>query len=484
MTTRRLVLGLLAASLSGASLAAIEVGSVTYSRGVLTGQLDGERPRLIAKGSPLHNGETLNTGSRGFALIELEDGTRMTLRPSTTFKIDDISSGEGTENAVLSLIRGGLRALTGFISKRKPDAFRINTSVATIGIRGTEFDARLCAADECQQEEAAIGETAQRESRVVGRIALLRGNASARVDGEDSRILSVGAAVYERDQIQTGIRAFAVIAFNDQTRVTVSPQSAFRIEEHEYKPEQPDESNSFFSFLQGGLRIVTGAIARLNRRAVRVATPTATIGVRGTGFDLACQDACVSENALRDPARDTLIGRLLDFFLRPAFAQSEGSGMYAKVWSGSIELQLADRLVPLPNGRTAFLRNSFAPPQLVPDMPARLRTFDGAPRPDRVEVEQDLFDEVAATDIEPGLYVKVDNGDVSIRGVDGKTLFAGAGEALRAGASRTERLGFVPAFQKFDPIPAPRQVTAQAEQMMNLFGARGAAQDSMVCTVR
>ena len=55
-----------------------------------------------------------------------------------------------------------------------------------------------------------------------------------------------------------------------------------------------------------------------------------------------------SENALRDPARDTLIGRLLDFFLRPAFAQSEGSGMYAKVWNGTIELQLADRVVPLP----------------------------------------------------------------------------------------------------------------------------------------
>ena len=44
----------------------------------------------------------------------------------------------------------------------------------------------------------------------------------------------------------------------------MSPKSAFRIEEHEFKPDQPDENNSFLSFLQGGLRLVTGAIGKLN----------------------------------------------------------------------------------------------------------------------------------------------------------------------------------------------------------------------------
>ncbi len=66
---------MIAAFLAGASftcLAAVEVGEVTYSRGVLTGQIDGEEPRLIGKGVDLHNGETLNTGSRGFALIKLD----------------------------------------------------------------------------------------------------------------------------------------------------------------------------------------------------------------------------------------------------------------------------------------------------------------------------------------------------------------------------------------------------------------------------
>lgn len=480
-----LIIGMLALGFSLASVAAVEVGQVTFARGVVTGQIDGEQPRLIAKGSALHNGETLNTGSRAFALIQLDDGTRMTLRPSTTFKIENIDTGQDSENALLSLIRGGLRAVTGFISKRAPNAFRINTSVATIGIRGTEFDARLCAGAECQGEEDATGQRAQRESRVVGRIALLRGKASAREDGEQSRVLSVGAAVYERDQVQTGIRSYTVIAFNDKTRVTLSPVTAFRIEEHEFKPEQPDENNSFFSFLQGGLRVVTGAIGLLNRKAFRVATPTATIGIRGTGFDLVCQGTCIDQSALRDPVGDTLLGQLLKFFVRPVYAQAPANGMYAKVWRGAIELQYGNQVMLLPNGRSAFMINSLSVPRIVPDIPQLLGAMGGAPRPDGVEVNHDEFFGVVEDEtIEPGLYLKVDKGDAVVNGADGKTLHVGSGEVIRAGAARTVRLDFVPTFQKFDTTPRPGQINAQTEQMINLFGERGVGKETMECTVK
>lgn len=481
----KLIIGLLGSVTGFACAAAVEVGVVNYSRGVLTGQIDGEQPRLIAKGSLLHNGETLNTGSRGFALIEFNDGTRMTLRPSTTFKIDRVDTRPQQESMVLSLIRGGLRAITGFVSKRARNAFRINTTVATIGIRGTEFDARLCEGSECQDEEDATGAVAQDESRVVGRIAFIRGRASAQRDGQDSRVLDVGAAVYERDQIQTGIKSFVVIAFNDDTRATVAPQSAFRIEEHEYKPEQPDESNSFLSFLQGGLRILTGAIANLNQKAFRVATPTATIGIRGTGFDLVCQGACVSQNAQRDPARDTLIGKLLGFFLRPAYAQSARDGMYAKAWRGQILLQYGNQSKLLELGRTAFMVNSFDEPVIVPDIPPGVQRLLGtARRPDRVEVDPDTFSSVDESTIEPGLYVKVDKGDVSVRGFDGRTLHIGIGEVVRAGLDSLVRRKRMPAFQKFDRTPRPGQFDTQTEQMVNLFGLSGADKETMVCTVQ
>ncbi len=466
------------------SQAAVTVGEVAFSRGVLTGQQDGSNPRIIGKGVRLHNGETLNTGSRGFALIKLKDGTRMTLRPNTTFKIENVNTKKNNENILLSLFRGGLRAITGFISKSKPDAFRINTKVATIGIRGTEFDARLCAAKECDQEEKASGKKASNESRVVGRIAVLKGKASATEDRKKSRALSVGAAVYERDQIQTGISSFAVIAFDDKTRVTMSPKSVFRIEEHQYKPEQPAENNSFFSFLQGGLRLITGAIGKLNRKAFRIGTPIATIGIRGTGFDLVCAGECVSSNALRDPVRDTVLGELLSFFLKPVFASRNDNGMYARVWNGAIVLRLGNDSVLLNNGKTAFLKNKLSAPVIVPDIPIGLRNLGGAPRPDKVKVNKDLFSTIEQKDIKPGLYVNVRKGDVAIEGTDGKTINLGAGEAGVAGARKTARLRVVPAFQKFDRVPDPSKITAKSEKMINMLGKKGADKKGLECVIQ
>jgi hypothetical protein len=469
---------------SSAVMAAEEVGEVGFARGVLTGQIDGEPPRILGKGLPLHNGETLNTGSSGFAVIKLEDGSRMTLRPNTTFKIENIDTRQGSENALLRLFRGGFRAITGFISKRRPDSFKVNTRVATIGIRGTEFDARLCENTECDEENKATGKTAEPESRVIGRIALLRGKASALDANTKSRALHTGSAVYEQDQLQTGIKSFAVVAFNDKSRITMSAGTAFTIEEHRYKPDVPDENNAFLRFLRGGLRFITGAIGRLNQASYRVATPTATIGIRGTGFDLVCDGECVDNAAHFNPLRDSVLSGLMDYFLKPVFAL-DGNGMYARVWEGTIQLQLQGSKYYLENGKTAFLKNAFAKPVVVDDIPVHLRKMGGAPRPDKIEVSDDLFGGLESGVIDPGLYVNVRDGDVEVRGADGSIALLGKGEASVTGLNgATLRLNFVPPFQKFDTIPEPNQVTPQMEKAINFFGSDGAQKKEFECRLQ
>ena len=465
--------------------AAVEVGKVSYSRGVLTGQVEGELVRIIGKGSPLHNNEVLNTGSRGLAVIELDDGTKMTLRPNTRFKIENVNTRKGEENIFLRLLRGGFRALTGAISKRNPNAFKVATAVATIGIRGTEFDARLCEATECDEENRATGKQTENDSRVVARIAILKGRASATDQNQLSRILTVGAALYERDQIQTGINSYTVIEFNDKSRITMSPNSVFRIEEHEYKPDRPDENNSFFSFIRGGLRFITGAIAKLNRKAVRIVTPAATIGIRGTGFDLICEGECVSKNASLDFKRHTTLSKLLNYFLKPVYALGDGNGMYVKVWKGAIELQLGDTTHLLQNGSAAYIRNRFSKPQTIPDIPLSIRNMGGAPRPDRIRINIELFDGVEKSVINPGLYVNVRKGDVSVEGIDGSRIFLGAGEAGVAGVSgNAERLKFVPPFQKYDRVPNPRLLTAKMEKLIDFFGELGADKQELECRIQ
>ncbi|MEM7196627.1 MAG: FecR family protein, partial [Pseudomonadota bacterium] len=89
---------------------------------------------------------------KSFIVIKMEDNTKITLRPESSMVISEFQDDKDNESAELSLLKGGLRTVTGLIGKNKPDAVKLKTKVATIGIRGTDFIARLCGGD-CLEEE-------------------------------------------------------------------------------------------------------------------------------------------------------------------------------------------------------------------------------------------------------------------------------------------------------------------------------------------
>src|SRR6185369_10460005 len=133
---------LLAASMASAQSA----GEVEFARGVGFAQMPGQAPRTLGKGLPLKEGDRLTTADGASAIIKLDDGTRMTVRPNSEIVLQQYRFKENApDNSMLmQLVRGGFRALTGLISKNAPNAARIQTHTATIGIRGTDFDARVC----------------------------------------------------------------------------------------------------------------------------------------------------------------------------------------------------------------------------------------------------------------------------------------------------------------------------------------------------
>ena len=94
---------------------------------------------------------------------------------------------------------GGLRAVTGLISKAGPDRVRLVTPTATVGIRGTEFDARLCGPEcrlEAQGIPAAVPATPQdvTAETMDGSVELAGGTARARVKTVSGDILLRGAS--------------------------------------------------------------------------------------------------------------------------------------------------------------------------------------------------------------------------------------------------------------------------------------------------
>ncbi len=119
----------------------------------------------------------------------------------------------------------------------------MRTAVATIGIRGTEFDARLCSTD-CADE-------AKQRPGPAGRAGFVRGSVVASAGGgARSRSLVAGDSVYNGDRIVTGEGAYAVLAFRDKSRVTVLPNTEFHVENFEYNAAQPERGRS-------GVRAVT-----------------------------------------------------------------------------------------------------------------------------------------------------------------------------------------------------------------------------------
>lgn len=96
--------------------------------------------RVLVRGAQVAGGDTVDTGS-GRAQMRFTDGSLVSLQPQTQFRIDQYAfAGKPAEDrGFFSLIKGGLRTITGLVGKGNRGNYKLSTSVATIGIRGTEF---------------------------------------------------------------------------------------------------------------------------------------------------------------------------------------------------------------------------------------------------------------------------------------------------------------------------------------------------------
>lgn len=88
----------------------------------------------------------INTGDKSHAVLKFEDGQVVTIQANSTFHVReyryDAKQAEKS-NIVFSMLKGGMRFITGLIGQRNKEAFRLSTPNATIGIRGTDFMAAM-----------------------------------------------------------------------------------------------------------------------------------------------------------------------------------------------------------------------------------------------------------------------------------------------------------------------------------------------------
>jgi hypothetical protein len=100
--------------------------------------------------------------------------------------------------------------------------------------------------------------------------------------GTETRILNVGADVFIGDRIITGPEGQVQIKFADETELVVGPRSSLMIEDYLLREDQ-SAGKFVINALNGTFRFATG-VSPKDRYVIK--TPTGTIGVRGTAFDL------------------------------------------------------------------------------------------------------------------------------------------------------------------------------------------------------
>jgi hypothetical protein len=142
-----------AASLAWLILAALPLpafaltGTITNLSGAVIARAPDGASRILSIRSEVFEGDVVVTAENSYARVKFTDGGEIVLRPGTQIKIDAYRFDErdpDRDGFVMSLLKGGMRSVTGLLGRRSPGRTSYTTPTATIGIRGTHFGALVC----------------------------------------------------------------------------------------------------------------------------------------------------------------------------------------------------------------------------------------------------------------------------------------------------------------------------------------------------
>lgn len=126
------------------------VARVVWVKGGFSATLPGSaEKRPLKMAANIYMNDTLLTDKDSEAQIIFTDNSTMTFRPDTKLYINEYNyvpkdkakpdEKKSAGKYVLDLVTGGFRTITGMVAKENPNDYAVNTPVATIGVRGTEY---------------------------------------------------------------------------------------------------------------------------------------------------------------------------------------------------------------------------------------------------------------------------------------------------------------------------------------------------------
>jgi hypothetical protein len=188
----------------------------------------------------------------------------------------------------------------------------------------------------------------------VAQVKLVQGEVQITSASGHTRQPAVGEAVHVGDLITTGPGSELHAQWSDGAYLAARARSRIRVDAFRFQGDAQDVS--WITLLQGGLRLVSGWIGKVHRPGFRLKTPVATIGIRGTDFEL----------QHLDPTDD---------------APAEEIGTHILVLEGATVLHNDSGEVNVDEGQAAGVPREGQAPRLHEQVPAFLRRkrgrFDG-----------------------------------------------------------------------------------------------------------
>jgi len=120
------------------------VGEATMVIGIARLTAADGSSRAVERGTPIRVGDKVETEAGGHVHFRFVDGGRLSIRPSSRLQVESYNaSSQATPTAIkFRLDEGVVRSITGQWGEAARDRFRLNTPVAAIGVKGTDFVVR------------------------------------------------------------------------------------------------------------------------------------------------------------------------------------------------------------------------------------------------------------------------------------------------------------------------------------------------------
>ena len=269
------------------------IAKVETVDGVLAIQKRAGGSTLANAGTELAAGDIVATMKNSTALLVFTDQSQIAMRPDSRLVVSQYAYRQSEPEAdgmVVNLLKGGVRTLTGIIGKRgNPDAYKVAAVGSTVGVRGADFIARVCDNDcgpEARGREAARATPAS-ASGSVGKVTTMTGNVTATRAGA-TRALEAQKPVFEGDLVASADASSALIVFNDNTQFMLKKNTRATITAFQYDRNRVEQNKVTLEMSSGSVQYSSGATAKIRPEGVQIVSPQATIGIRGTGFTMAC----------------------------------------------------------------------------------------------------------------------------------------------------------------------------------------------------